>query len=125
MRYLWFMPLTNPFQRSPKSLSRLPRIVRLVILNWMIGFGLAAVFTGMILAFDVAGIRHLVTSVDGGWLAAFVFFMLNGIVFAGAQTGIVVMMLDASDKGDRKGAPALATGAGLVSVRAAPKPGFR
>ena len=119
------MSLTNPFQRSPKSLSRLPRIVRLVILNWMIGFGLAAVFTGMILAFDVAGIRHLVTSVDGGWLAAFVFFMLNGIVFAGAQTGIVVMMLDASDKGDGTGAPALATGAGLVSVRAAPKPGFR
>ena len=89
------MTLTNPFRRrGPRWLTSLPRVVRLYILHSLIGFALAAVFTGLILAFDVGSIRHLVTHVAGGWLALFVFFMLNGIVFAGVQTGITIMSMD-------------------------------
>ena len=55
---------------------------------------LSAIFTTLIIGLDVAGIGRLVTHVTGGWLAAAVFFVLNGIVFAGVQTGIVIMMMD-------------------------------
>jgi len=90
--------LTNPFRRRPARLAVLPRIVRLYILNAVLGFGLSAVFTAAILWLNVANIGHLVTHVSGGWLAALVFFVLNGIVFAGVQTAIVVMSIGASDQ---------------------------
>ena len=93
------MSATDPFRRHPRFLAKLPRVVRLYILNCMIGFALSAVFTTGILWLDIAGIGHLVQSVSGGYLAAVVFFMLNGIVFAGVQTGIVVMMMDYDDDG--------------------------
>lgn len=88
---------TDPFRRHPRTLAQLPRIVRLYIFNSLIGFALSAIFTGLILWFDVAHIGHLVSHVAGGWIAATVFFMLNGIVFAGVQTGIVVMTMDYDD----------------------------
>ena len=91
------MNTTNPFRHHPRMLARLPRIVRLYIFHCLVGFLLAAIFTGLILWLNVAGIGHLVTHVDGGCLAAFVFFMLNGIVFAGVQTAVVIMSMDYDD----------------------------
>lgn len=91
------MDLTNPFRKRPARLARLPRIVRLYILNATIGFGLSGLFTAVILWLNVANIGHLVTQVSGGWLAALVFFVLNGIVFAGVQTAIVIMSLGRKD----------------------------
>ena len=88
------MTSTNPFQHSPRALAKLPRIVRLYILPTIIGFALALVFTGLIFWLDVAGIGQLVTTVRGGWIMGFVFFVLNGIVFASVQTAIVVMTMD-------------------------------
>ena len=89
---------TNPFRRHPASLAHLPRIVRLYMLHAAIGFALSAIFTGLVLSLDVGGLGHLVANVSGGWLAATVFFMLNGIVFAGVQTGIVVMGMAYDDR---------------------------
>jgi len=88
------MSPTDPFRSFPPALARLPRLIRLYIFNCLVGFALAAVFTGLILWFNVANIGHLVMHVSGGWLAALVFFVLNGIVFAGVQTGIVIMSMD-------------------------------
>lgn len=94
---------TNPFQVHPRSLAKLPRIVRLYIFHCCIGFTISGVFTAAILSANVANIGHLVTSVDGGMLAAVVFFVLNGIVFAGVQTGIVIMSLGDDDDPDGGG----------------------
>ena len=80
--------VTMPTRRPP-----LPRIVRLYITSCLTGFALAGVFTGLVLWFNVANITHLVMQVEGGWLAALVFFMLNGIVFAGVQSGIAIMAM--------------------------------
>jgi len=91
------MDITNPFRHRPARLARLPRVVRLYILNCLFGFALSATFTALILWLDVAGIGHLVATVSGGGLAALVFFMLNGIVFAGVQTAIVVWSMDYDD----------------------------
>jgi len=86
--------LSDPFRKRPAGFARLPRLVRLYIVNAAIGFLLSGLFTALVLVTDTAGLGHLVATVEGGWLGAFVFFMFNGIVFAGVQTGIVVMMMD-------------------------------
>lgn len=118
------MTLNDPFATFPKTLSRLPRLIRLYIFNCLLGFALSACFTGLILWFDVGNIAHLITHVSGGWLACFVFFMLNGIVFAGVQTGIVIMSLDDKTKSDHSdGRPGrLSVNRGFVPAYAAQRP---
>ena len=91
------MDTTNPFRTRPRALARLPRIVRLYILHCLIGFALAALFTAAVVWLDIAGIGHLVTHVTGGYVALLVFFVLNGIVFAGVQTAIAIMTMSYDD----------------------------
>jgi hypothetical protein len=80
----------------------MPRLVRLYILSVAIGFAISAGFLGLILALDVAGLRHLVLETPMGWLAGFMIFMSNGIVFAGVQFGIRIMGMAGRDD-DPKG----------------------
>ena len=75
----------------------MPKLIRLYIVNVLIGFAISALFLGLILALDVAGLRHLMLQSPSGWLAGFAFFFLNGIVFAGVQFGIAVMRLAEDD----------------------------
>lgn len=84
---------TDPCSTWPPAIARWPRLVRLVVVNWLLGFAASAVFTALVLGFDVAGLGHLVMHVEGGWLGALLFFFLNGIVFASVQVGVVVMTM--------------------------------
>jgi hypothetical protein len=79
-------------------------LVRFYIRNVLIGFALAAVFTGLLFWFNVGNLWHLVTHTAEGPLAAFLLFFANGIVFAGAQHGIAVMLM-AQDEDDAGGTP--------------------
>lgn len=47
----------------------MPQLVRLYIVSIAIGFALALLFTALLLALDVATLRHLVTATRGGWIA--------------------------------------------------------
>lgn len=78
----------------------MPKIIRFYIINCLIGFAAAGAFTGLVFYFNVANLWHLVSGSDIGLMAAFVFFMLNGIVFAGVQTAVAVMLLAEKDEGD-------------------------
>lgn len=91
------MNATDPFAKHPQSIAALPRIVRLYIFHSIVGFALAGIVTGLILYYDFAGIGRLVATVEGGWLAALIFFILNGTVLSGVQTAIVVMSMDYDD----------------------------
>lgn len=71
----------------------MPELVRLYIRHVLIGFGLAAAFTALLLWFDVAGLWHLVTHTAEGPLAAGLLVAFNGIVFSGVQFGIAVMRM--------------------------------
>jgi predicted branched-subunit amino acid permease len=86
--------LTNPFSRRPRRIAGLPRVVRLYIASCLIGFALAAVFAGLLIGINVGNLRHLIATVEGGGLAAFLLFFFNGIVFSGVQFGITVMSMD-------------------------------
>ncbi len=71
----------------------MPKLIALYIRSVAIGFGLSAVFLGLMLWQDVAGLRHLIFGSDMGLVAAAMVFMFQGVIFAGVQFGIAVMLL--------------------------------
>lgn len=82
-----------------------PDLMRLYLRHCAIGFVLSAIFVGLILWFDVVGLRGLVMGSDIGWLAVFLLWFFNGTVFGSVQFAIV-LMLDAEnddDEGPRGG----------------------
>lgn len=82
----------------------MPKLIKLYIVNVLIGFAISALFLGLVLALDIAGLRHLVLETPSGWIAGLMFFLSNGIVFAGVQFAIAVMSLaEPQDKGPRGG----------------------
>ena len=81
----------------------MPKLIRLYIVNVAIGFGIAAVFVGLLLWFDIANLWHLISTSDKGWIALLVLWISNGIIFAGVQFGIAVMRLKDDDDDDHHG----------------------
>ena len=82
----------------------LPKLVKLYIRQIGVGFALSAVFVSLLLGFDVAHLRSLMLSTQGGYIAAFLLFFFNGLVFAGVQFAISIMrMADKDDQGPRGG----------------------
>ena len=84
----------------------MPKLIRFYILNCVIGFVVSGVFTAALLWFNIANLWHLVSTSDIGIMAAIVFWVLNGIVFAGVQFGVAVMLMaepEEDDSGPRGG----------------------
>ncbi|SEK78841.1 hypothetical protein [Roseovarius nanhaiticus] len=78
----------------------MPKLIRFYITHCIIGFGLAAVFTGAILWLNVANLWHLISTSDIGLMAVIVFWVLNGIVFAGAQCTVAILLMAERDDDD-------------------------
>jgi hypothetical protein len=81
----------------------MPKLIRLYIVNVALGFGIAAVFVGLLLWFDIANLWHLISTSDKGWIALLILWVSNGIIFAGVQFGIAVMRLKDDDDDDHHG----------------------
>ena len=92
----------------------MPKLIRFYIVNCVIGFAVAGVFTAAVLCFNVANLWHLISGSDIGLMAVAVFWVLNGIVFAGVQFGVAIMFM-AEDDDDATG-PHLGM---MIPVRAA------
>jgi hypothetical protein len=71
----------------------MPKLIRLYITSVALGFALSAVFLGLLIWQDVAGLGHLVLETASGYVAAIMLFVMNGIIFAGVQFAISVMQL--------------------------------
>jgi hypothetical protein len=76
------------------------KLVRLYIVNVAIGFALAAVFTALLVIFDVAGLGRLILGSSMGLVAGAMLVMFNGVVFAGVQFAIAVMRLAEKPRDD-------------------------
>ncbi|MBY6116005.1 hypothetical protein KUW09_14255 [Mameliella alba] len=76
----------------------MPRLIRLYIVQVLTGFGLSALFVGLLLWFNVANLWHLISGSDVGFVAVLMLFMFNGIVFAGVQFAISIMRLGEDDE---------------------------
>ena len=70
----------------------MPRLIRLYITHICVGFLLSAGFVGLLLALDVAGLRGLIFGSSVGWIAVLMLWIFNGIVFAGVQFSIRIMI---------------------------------
>ena len=73
--------------------GKLPRLVRVYIRQCLIGFGLAVIFVGLLLYFDIARLRSLILATQGGWMALGLLVFFNGVVFAGVQFAITIMRM--------------------------------
>ena len=95
----------------------MPKLVRLYITQVIIGFAISAAFVVMLLAFNIANLRGLVTGSSAGHLAAFLLFMFNGIVFSGVQFGIAIMRMAEPGTEGKGGRRAPVRAKALVPVR--------
>jgi TRAP-type C4-dicarboxylate transport system permease small subunit len=81
----------------------MPQLVRLYVQSVALGFAIAALFTGALMWFDVAGIGHLVMGSDIGWVAAAMLVVFNGIVFSAVQFAFRIMGMAEAEDGPRGG----------------------
>lgn len=99
----------------------MPKLVSLYIRHCVIGFGLSAVFVGLLFGFNIGNLWHLVSSSPVGWIAAGMLFVANGIVFAGAQFAFVILRMGANDETPKGPKWPAAAKLQPVPVRAAPR----
>lgn len=81
----------------------MPHLVRFLMRHALIGFALAIVFVGALLALDVARLGSLIWVSPTGVIAAFVLTFSIGVTFASVQMGFAVMLLSETDTGPKSG----------------------
>ena len=81
----------------------MPDHIRFILRHAAFGFVIAAAFVGMLLAFDVAGLWHLVTHTAEGPIALAVLFVLCSITFGSAQVGYKIMTMTDDSDDDQRG----------------------
>lgn len=86
----------------------MPKLIRLYITQVTWGFVISAVFVGVLLALNVANLRHLITSSEIGLIALGMIWFMNGIVFAGVQFAYAIMSMAEKPQDPRRGTPVAA-----------------
>jgi len=81
----------------------MPELIRLYIRSVIIGFAISVVFAVVLIWQDVMGIGHLILASDIGWMAGLMLVFFNGIIFAGVQFGLRIMMMAEDDDAPRGG----------------------
>ncbi|MEO0917337.1 MAG: hypothetical protein AAFY31_10210 [Pseudomonadota bacterium] len=76
----------------------MPKLIRLYVRASLLGFAIAIVFSTALVLFNVANLGHLITNVEGGFIAFVLLCVFNGIVFAGVQFGITIMRMADKDE---------------------------
>ena len=77
-----------------------PDHIAFILRHGLIGFALALIFVAMLLAFDVAGLWHLVTHTADGPIAVIMLVVFFTITFGAVQIGYQIMMLGEDDDDD-------------------------
>ncbi len=101
----------------------MPELVKMYIRHVAIGFAISAVFVAGLLYFNVVNLAELIMSSRGGYLALFLLWFFNGLVFAGVQFGIAVMNMAEKPEDPKGGAPSrlpMADAFSSVPVKIAP-----
>jgi TRAP-type C4-dicarboxylate transport system permease small subunit len=92
----------------------MPKLIRLYIQSVALGFALAAIFTGVLIWQDVAGVGHLIMASDMGLIAAAMLVVFNGIVFSAVQFALAVTTKVEDDYTPRGG---LRDHSGMIPIR--------
>jgi hypothetical protein len=78
----------------------MPELIRAYIKNVLIGFALDAVFVAGLLYWDVMGLWRLVSHSPVGWIAVLMLFVSNGVIFAGVQFAVAILLMADDDDDD-------------------------
>jgi membrane glycosyltransferase len=81
----------------------MPTLVLFLARHALVGFALAVVFVGALLAFDVARLGTLVWGSPSGLFAVAALTFAVGLTFASAQMGFAIMLLGEETGGGRGG----------------------
>ncbi len=79
----------------------MPDHIRFILRHAAYGFVIALSFVGMLLAFDVAGLWHLVTHTAEGPIAVVMLVVFCTITFGSAQIGYKIMTMGDDDDDHR------------------------
>jgi hypothetical protein len=71
----------------------MPDHIRFLLKHAALGATAGVVFVGLLLAFDIAGLRHLVLNTSGGFIALAVMTVFFVITFGSVQMGRAIMSL--------------------------------
>jgi hypothetical protein len=79
----------------PQSRRRLPRVIPFMVRHAMLGFAIAALFVGGLLAFDIGGFAALLQGAPWATriMATALLWFMTGLTFASAQMGFALMAL--------------------------------
>ncbi|MEL6169306.1 MAG: hypothetical protein AAFR35_11480 [Pseudomonadota bacterium] len=75
----------------------MPAIFRFYVRHSIVGFAVAALFVAAIYATDMFGLWSMVRKSPDAVLVTLIFWVLNGLVFAGVQTGVAVFLMAEHD----------------------------
>ncbi|MGB0085360.1 MAG: hypothetical protein WBP94_08330 [Rhodomicrobiaceae bacterium] len=81
----------------------MPELIKLLLRNAAIGFGIAAIFVTLLLLSDTGGVGTLVANSDMGVLAVFMLTFFTGLTFGSVQMGFAVMTAHKQDDGRGRG----------------------
>jgi len=94
---------------------RAPILVRFLLSHATVGFGLAAVFVGALLAADPQRAGTLLLTAAGHWWPVVALWFFTGLTFGAVQIGVATMLLaEPPPRGPHRGGGTPAT---LVPVR--------
>ncbi len=74
--------------------------MRLYLRHCVVGFGLSALFVGLLLWFDIGHLGRLIAGSDIGLLAVFLLWFFHGTVFGSVQFAVMVMLKTDKDNDD-------------------------
>jgi hypothetical protein len=81
----------------------LPRLVRFLILNGLLGFAASAVLVAALLAGDPGNARRLLLEGAGHWWPALLLWLFSGLTFGAVQIGAALALLGHDDAAPRPG----------------------
>ncbi len=70
----------------------MPPLILMLMRHAAVGFGIAALFVALLLAFDVGRLRLLITTSETGALALALLTFFLGLTFGSVQMGFAVML---------------------------------
>ncbi len=81
----------------------MPTLIRLLVTQAAIGFGVAALLVATLLTFNIGDLRHMVSQSDMRVLTVILMWLFSGIVFGVVQCAIAISNNSDDDDDDSDG----------------------
>ena len=84
-------------QQSSFDTKKIPMLLQVLGLSWLIGSAIGVAFVSTLLLFNVAGLKDLIVRSDVYFMAMFLLYFFNMLTFSSVTMGITIMRLPWDD----------------------------